>query len=403
MKKLFKTLICFLLCFALLVVFVPETAKIEVEAKTAAEQALEDQKNNVAAKKNELADLKKKYAELEKQKDAQLQLKINLEGQKICLEEEKYITENLISAYGTMYEVKDTNRKQLEMQRDITYENLKSTLRYNYMYGKHTTFELLFSADNIIKFLTNDEYVKRVLNYDQVLIEELEDDAKELEAITGEIDSMIAEQEQYKNDLANMQNEIDETSLKIDEIIAEIEADLEENQDLQDEANNSINSMNSTIEKLLQQIASESQGEYTGGDMMFPIPVAAYSRMSSKYGYRTHPVTGKKMSFHTGVDFPAAKGTKVFAANDGTVILSKYYGGYGNCVMINLGGGIVTLYAHMGYDLPLKVGQKVKAGTVVGYVNTTGSSTGYHLHFEVRVNGSHVDPIGKGYIKLPKK
>lgn len=401
MKKVMKSLICFFLCFALLIVFVPETAKIEVEAKTAAEQALEDYKNSVANKKDELANLKKNYAELKNQKDSQFDLKMNLEGQKICLEEEKYITENLISAYGTMYEVKNTNRKQLEMQRDITYENLKSTLRYNYMYGKHTTFDLLFSADNVIKFLTNDEYVKRILNYDQVLIEELEEDAKELQNITGEIDSMIAEQEKYKAELVLMQDEIDATSLKIDEIIAEIEADMLENEDLQDEANDNINSMNSTIEKLLQQIANESYGEYTGGTMMFPIPVAAYKRVSSKYGYRTHPVTGKKKSFHTGIDLPAADGTKIFAVNNGTVVLAKYYGGYGNCVMINHGGGIVTLYGHMNSTPPVKVGQKVKAGDVIGYVGTTGSSTGNHLHFEVRVNGQHTDPLD-GYIKTPK-
>ncbi len=402
MKNVFKTLLCLFICFALLIVYVPETAKIEVEAKTAAEQALEDYKNSVKDKKSELSELKKAYEELKNQKNAQLSLKMNLEGQKLCLEEEKYITENLISAYGTMYEVKDTNRKQLEMQREITYENLKSTLRYNYMYGKHTTFELLFSADNIIKFLTNDEYVKRVLNYDQVLIEELENDAKELEDLTGEINSMIAEQEQYKDDLAGMQSEIDATTLKIDELVAQIEADIETNQDLQDEANNNINSMNATIEKLLQQIANESQGSYTGGTMMFPLPVSAYKRVSSKYGYRTHPVTGVKQSFHSGVDFPAAKNTKIFAAADGTVISAKYNGGYGNCVMINHGGGIVTLYAHMVSTPPVKVGQKVKAGDVIGYVGTTGSSTGNHLHFEVRVNGKHTDPLGGGYIKLPK-
>ena len=402
MRNILKTVLCFVLCFSLLIVFVPETAKIEVEAKTAAEKALEEQKNNVAAKKNELADLKKQFTELEQQKDAQLQMKMNLEGQKICLEEEKYITENLISAYGSMYEVKDTNRKQLEMQRDITYENLKATLRYNYMYGKHTTFELLFSAENIINFLTNDEYVKRVLNYDQVLLDELEDDAKKLQEITGEIDAMIAEQEQYKEELADMQLEIDATSLRIDELILQIEVDMQENEDLQDKANENINSMNSASEKLLQQIANESYGEYTGGTMMFPIPVAAYSRVSSKYGYRTHPVTGKKMSFHTGIDLPAKSGTKIFAVNDGTVVLAKYYGGYGNCVMVNHGGGIVTLYAHMKSTPPVKVGQKVKAGDVVGYVGTTGSSTGNHLHFEVRVNGAHTDPL-KGYIKTPKK
>ncbi len=402
MKKTFKTLVCLLLCFALLIVLVPETAKIDVQAKTAAEQSLEDYKNSVKDKKNELADLKKEYDELEDQKDVQIQLKMNLEGQMICLEEEKYSTENLISAYETMYEIKNTNLKQLENEKAVTYENLKATLRYNYMYGKQTTFQLLFSAENIIKFLTNDEYVKRILNYDQVLIEGIEEDTNKIKDITGEINSMIAEQEQYKEDLAGIQKEIDDTALKIDELILEIEASMQENESLQDEANEAINSMNSTIEKLLQQIANESQGSYTGGEMMFPIPVSAYRRVSSGYGYRIDPITGKKGAFHSGVDLPASSGTKIFAAADGTVILSKYYGGYGNCVMINHGGGIVTLYGHMKTTPPVKVNQKVKAGDVIGYVGTTGRSTGNHLHFEVRINGSHVDPIAKGFIKTPK-
>ena len=214
---------------------------------------------------------------------------------------------------------------------------------------------------------------------------------------------MIQEQENYEKEIADTQNQMKETSLEIDNVILEIENSLNENLTLQDKANEAINAMNDQVKDLLYQIALRDKGEYTGGKMLFPLPLAAYKRMSSKYGYRTHPVTGKKMSFHTGVDFPAASGTKIFAANSGTVILAKYYGGYGNCVMINHGGGIVTLYAHMKSSPPVKVGQKVTIGDVVGYVGTTGSSTGNHLHFEVRVNGQHVDPIEKGYIKLPKK
>ncbi len=110
---------------------------------------------------------------------------------------------------------------------------------------------------------------------------------------------------------------------------------------------------------------------------------SGYYYISSQYGYRTHPVTGQKQSFHQGVDIPAPRNTKILAARSGTVILSEKASSYGNYVVLNHGNGEVTLYAHMN-SRAVEGGDVVKQGQVIGYVGTTGRSTGNHLHFEVR-------------------
>ena len=114
--------------------------------------------------------------------------------------------------------------------------------------------------------------------------------------------------------------------------------------------------------------------------------------VTSPYGYRIHPVTGKSR-FHAGIDIGAAHGTSILAANDGVVIVSGYNsGGYGNYVVINHGGGYTTLYAHCS-SLLVSVGQKVSRGQVIARCGSTGMSTGPHIHFEVQVNGTTTNPM----------
>ncbi len=135
-------------------------------------------------------------------------------------------------------------------------------------------------------------------------------------------------------------------------------------------------------------INGNSGGGGGSGSMIWPVN----GTVTSGYGYRIHPILGKRI-LHTGIDIAASSGTSIWAADGGTVVYATWVDGYGNTVAIDHGGGISTLYAHQS-STAVSYGQRVKKGQVIGYVGSTGYSTGPHLHFEVRVNGAPVDPMG---------
>ncbi len=120
-------------------------------------------------------------------------------------------------------------------------------------------------------------------------------------------------------------------------------------------------------------------------------PTPGYTKITSPYGYRIHPITGQ-LKFHSGIDIGAAGGTPTVAAMDGTVTISVYSNSYGNYVEIDHGGGVRTRYAHMSRRL-CTVGDSVTQGETIGLVGSTGNSTGNHCHFEVRINGTTYDPM----------
>jgi murein DD-endopeptidase MepM/ murein hydrolase activator NlpD len=117
-----------------------------------------------------------------------------------------------------------------------------------------------------------------------------------------------------------------------------------------------------------------------------------YARLSSRFGTRRHPVLGTSR-MHKGVDYAARSGTPIMAAGDARVVSAGWHGGYGNTVVLDHGKGHTTLYAHMSRTAKLKRGQRVSQGQVIGYVGSTGLSTGPHLHYEFRVNGVHRNPL----------
>lgn len=260
---------------------------------------------------------------------------------------------------------------------------LDKRLRTMYKSGNVGYLEVLLGASDFSDFLTRMDMVQEIYKHDVDLIEDLrvqkttiESDKKKLEEektrLQGLSEEVVGKQTQLNSNLVNLQGKK-----------SEIRKDLKALEEIEDGLLEDANKLTDLIKSLSLMVT------YVGGKMTWPLP--GNTRLSSPFGYRIHPVY-KTKKLHTGVDVPAAYGTKVLAAQSGTVIYSDWFGGYGKAVMIDHGGGYVTLYAHNS-KLLVKVGQKVERGQAITQVGSTGVSTGNHLHFEVRENGKYVDPI----------
>ena len=179
---------------------------------------------------------------------------------------------------------------------------------------------------------------------------------------------------------------MEENKAVIAEKKAAIAADAEETQKELNKLEADAQALTATIR---DQGSSSSNSTYLGGEMAWPAP--SYTRISSYFAGRIDPITGKK-SNHGGLDLASPYGSPILAANSGKVIIAGYHYSYGNYVVIDHGGGVSTLYGHSS-KLLVSRGQSVSRGQQIAKVGSTGRSTGNHLHFEVRINGTRVDPL----------
>lgn len=258
-------------------------------------------------------------------------------------------------------------------------ENLNSRLRNMYKSGSVGFLDVLLDSSSFSEFLTNLDMVEIIHSSDQELLTELEKAHDEVEA--------------KKNEVETMQAELKESQKVLEAEKAAVEADIEKNEAMLDEMEENYDEIWNEINK---KASSSSTSTYSGGSMAYPAP--ACNIVTSKFGWRTHPVYGTR-KYHRGIDLAGngCGGTPIVAANDGKVITSTYHYSYGNYVVVDHGGGVVTLYAHARTRL-VSYGEHVSRGQQIATVGTTGTSTGNHLHFEVQVNGQPVNPAS--YIGL---
>ena len=237
-----------------------------------------------------------------------------------------------------------------------------------------------------------------------------------VEQVTGQSEDLLdtfeflkLEEERQQNLAFERQNEVEEilTGLagekvvldgevaKVEALRIEAEANLANVRSLLNQINSDIvaaeqqhESLEADAARLKDEIAAlQDSGGTNPGVLGWPVS----GRLSSPYGYRIHPIYGTKR-LHTGIDIAASNGTPIAAAGSGKVILAKVFGGYGNAVVVDHGGGLTTLYAHQS-RIAVSVGQAVSRGDTIGYVGSTGNSTGAHLHFETAEYGNRVDPL----------
>lgn len=353
--------------------------------------------------KSELADLNSQYAELQKEQDAinasinkaksekekQLAVKKELDGQIYLTRQQIQVLEEKISLLNDNIEEKEIEIIDKQADIDDNYTLFKKRVRAMYMSGDSSTMGLILGADDFYDFLTRAEVLSRIAEHDRELIERLQKDKADIEEAKAEIEADRADLEGSVANLdglkSTLSGQLEQTQKQIQDISA-----LEE-QFLKDKAKNQqeMAAVQADIDDIYAKL--ESMGDYVGGEFLWPVP--GYSNITSYYGWRFN-----NSDFHTGIDISGANvyGKKIVAANSGKVVfVQRSYTpgkGYGIYLIIDHGGGMSTLYGHTS-EILVDVGDYVTRGETIAKVGSTGWSTGPHLHFEIRINGKHTNPL----------
>ena len=357
--------------------------------------------------KNELLALEMQYDELEKQrkeidtqinkakseKDKQLAAKNQLDNQIYSVRQQINILSEKIGLLEDEIEVKQDELARQENAIRDNYELLKKRLRVMYKTGNATVLGLILGADSFTEFLTHTQVTSRVAQHDRELIEEMTVRLSEIKQLKEGIEADKTELESSKSQQADKQTVL----------AGQLEIAKHNIQDIE-QLEKQFQSNRAALTKQMQEVQAEvdaiyskinSEGEYDGGIMLWP--VAGYKTVTSDYGWRFGGT-----DFHTGIDIARTNaagqgiyGKPILAADDGKVVFTQTNyvpgRGYGIYCIVDHGGGVTTLYGHSS-GLAVKSGQTVKRGQTIAYVGSTGWSTGPHLHFEVRVNGTYTNP-----------
>ncbi len=339
-------------------------------------------------------------------KDAQKDLKENKAEQKDVLKQIDTLDQNINSTETKIATTKDEiarveknikiaeeNILYMEGEYDKKYEQRKNRMVSYYKDGSNSLWDIAYDTDDPTEFMYRERLIERILEYDDNLMKEIELEKESIDREKQNLESDKVALAELKSNLEVKLAELNDTVQIRTKYLGQLKTD-------QKDLEKSIDALQKKADELeaeLKRIASSStNSKYTGGTMTWPLP--GYYGISSYFGNRLHPVL-KVYKMHTGVDIAGAgcNGKNVVAAANGKVITAGWISGYGYTVMIDHGGGIVTLYAHS-QKLLVKKGDTVKAGDVIMLVGSTGYATGPHVHFEVRVNGKYVNPLD-GYIK----
>lgn len=290
------------------------------------------------------------------------------------------IDANQVKIDQTAKELEEAEAKSAEQN-----ESYITRVKYMIENGDQTYLEMLSTSNSLTDFLNRMEIVKMVSEYDKNLLDTLKATEEKIRTLKDDLDKTQATLNANKSNLESNK--------------ATLNAKIAQNEERQKKLESDIAAYQKAYEAAQKQEAAawasaqakvSTNTKFVGGQ--FGWPSASSTIITSQYGRRLHPVLGTYRG-HAGIDIGAGYGTNVLAANDGTVIVAGYNsGGYGNYVIIDHGGGYTTLYGHNS-SLCVSAGQKVTRGTVIAKCGSTGLSSGPHIHFEVRVNGSPVNPL----------
>ncbi len=299
--------------------------------------------------------------------------------------------ENQITTLENQIKNGSAQIQEIQEEYDRKEKILKRRTVALYEAGETTYLDFLLTSKSIVEFLSNYFIISEIIEYDNNLLEELDYKKTKLEEAKQK-------QEEQEKELRVAKNKINSTNILLNntKILKEnyMLKLTDEEKTLQEQIAQYKEEQADLERKILASInwTGTMSIKFTGGVMVWPIAMEG-TYITSGYGNRLHPIQGVYKN-HAGIDISGSNvnGAPVVAAADGVVTYAGWIGGYGNCIIINHGSGIVSLYGH-GSETVATVGQVVKQGDIIMKVGSTGNSTGPHVHFEIRKNGEVVDPI----------
>ena len=385
-----------------------------------------------AVSQSEIDELQKKLDALEQQAQEQQDIINDLTSQKarfitrkLALDNKIEINRQMIELIGEQIEIYDEiiAEKQAELDKALEKETaqtelLRSRIRAMEENSSYSYASFIFDSSSVTELLSRIGDVNDIMHYDKALEEEYMAAREVVESIKKSYEEVRHEQELLQKELDTKQAELDAQVEAAYTMIADIETLSDDAQAEYDAIAEEEAKAEETLQEAIRKRAAEeaaknaannaNSGGNSGGNggnsggggssgggsatslsnLQWPVP--SCTLITSRFGYRVAPTTGAS-TYHGGLDIGAGMGASIVAAGAGDVIYAGANGGYGNCVMIDHGNGVVTVYAHMS-SIGVSYGQYVTAGQYVGAVGSTGVSTGPHCHFEIRINGAQTDP-----------
>jgi murein DD-endopeptidase MepM/ murein hydrolase activator NlpD len=358
----------------------------------------------------QLDKINKQIKELQNEMNHKAMMKKNAEknvqtltGKKQATKEEIQTLMNQIDSVGnklmqTENNIGDTEEKlqktgqELEdaiKQEQLTGGQLNSRIRVMYTNGAVSYMDVLLSSASFGDFLSRFDAMQSIT----VQTHDLLESKKAARALVAqkkvEVAKNLQDVKALYDQMAGQKADLEGKESNKEAMVAQLSQQIVDSEDISEESEKQLMELARKMAKL-QAEKNRVKTYYTGGKLA--VPIHTQWRLSSPFGYRIHPITGAK-KLHTGMDMAVPQGTPIYAAESGVVIVAQWWSGYGNCIIIDHGGGLWTLYGHIkNGGILVNKGEAVKRGEKIGLVGMTGQATGPHLHFEVRKNSSPVNP-----------
>ena len=360
-------------------------------------QNIKDDLSDIQAQKKEVQARLAEIRDDLSQAEAQVEL---IQSQVVLTEEEINTSQALLDRYDLQIAEKEADIQRLEAQEEAQYQEFYRQVRWMEETGGTSYLSILFEASSLAEMLDSAMIITDIMDYSNRIIDQLNATQAQLGAARDDLAAGRAAQAEVQQDLEARKAELEDQRAQAQALLSQIAASESEYAakakllaDSEAQINKELKEAERKYAAQLAALEAQQNANMTSGDWYWPLP--GRYKISSLFGSRPDPFTGKRDN-HTGTDIPAPGGTPIYAAKTGivtTVNKNKNASSYGYYCIISHGNGYATLYAHQNQVPIVQEGQTVQKGQIIGYVGSTGRSTGNHLHFELRVNGVRNDVL----------